>query len=239
MSNVDIQEWTPDFKKIKSTDDCWRMILLAKSKCGKTVLVEHLYKKQFKNIFDVVAVFSKTSVNRYSEVIHTNSVKGLFYDDYNEAALLAIIEKQKELLKTTKKKDMPRVLLIFDDVADHNLVKNSKVMNDLFTLGRHQFICTLFITQYHTMVTTTWKANSDYLMFGRVIDGVTKEHLIVNWLKGHLPESTIREEYKQLNEIITRNTLNYQFLVLDTGVQSYELDKILFRYKVMDKKYCS
>lgn len=82
------------------------------------------------------------------------------YDQYKENVLKTLIERQKTILEiahsapdtTTDKKDIPHVLLIFDDnseyITSHRLC-NNPLLRQLFFNGRHLNITTIFKIPYY------------------------------------------------------------------------------------------
>ena len=70
-----------------------------------------------------------------------------YWEDWNEAALRGIIQRQRKITKTSKKMEMKKlyqVLVILDDVADMpQLHKPNGALDTLFIRGRHMQISTV------------------------------------------------------------------------------------------------
>ena len=108
-----------------------RMICVAPSGSGKTVLLIPLILDIYPHCYERIYIFSPTvHVDRQWDAVkkfQKSSLKvddqkeELYFDHYNEAALQNIIQQQHRVTKMSKERGMNQlyqILVILDDVAD-------------------------------------------------------------------------------------------------------------------------
>ena len=149
----------------------FRIIVVAPSNSGKSVLISNLisshdlpYRKFFKkNIF----IFSSTfSLNDPSFSMSDNIEKTNVYDEYNESAVMEIVNEQVGIIHKYSKKKAPHLLFIFDDVVQDLPMTRQNVMNKLFFSARHYNISLILLSQQYKMVARSVRLNaSDIIIF--------------------------------------------------------------------------
>ena len=108
-----------------------RMLCVASSTGGKTVLIQNLILKIYRGSFERVYIFSPSvhvddtwsAVKRYiRDVMKVDAEKEqLYYEEYDPVALKKIIDTQHKVIdfqKKNKQKDLFSILLVVDDFAD-------------------------------------------------------------------------------------------------------------------------
>jgi hypothetical protein len=130
------------------------------SGCGKTTVLTSMVQNPYKLCFRSIHVFSPSifidsawnGVVKFAKTLDTDDFKSSFHDEWDEAALIEIIAKQRERireLKLTKtKKNLPQLLIICDDLADSGIMHNNTgVLTSCYTRGRHLGLSTWLSTQ--------------------------------------------------------------------------------------------
>ena len=110
---------------------CTGIFLLGPSKSGKTVALISMILEQYRGVFEKIYIFSPSiniddswiPVKKYIEEdlgVNTERERA-YYDEWDEAALRDIIQRQRKITETSKKLEMKKlyqVLIICDDFAD-------------------------------------------------------------------------------------------------------------------------
>ena len=143
-----------------------RMIAIASSTGGKSVLIQNLILKIYRGSFERIYIFSPsihvddtwTAVKKYlSDVMKVDAEKEqINYEEYDPVALKKIIETQHKVTdfqKKNKQKELFSVLIVVDDFADDpRCVRYSNILHSLFTRGGHSAIsCTLSTHKYNVL----------------------------------------------------------------------------------------
>ena len=142
-----------------------RMIAVASSTGGKSVLIQNLILKIYRGSFERIYIFSPsihvddtwTAVKKYiSDVMKVDAEKEqIYYEEYDPVALKKIIETQHEVVdfqKKNKQKELFSVLIVVDDFADDpKFVRYSNILHGLFTRGRHNAISCILSTQKYNV----------------------------------------------------------------------------------------
>ena len=108
-----------------------RMLCVASSTGGKTVLIQNLILKIYRGSFERIYIFSPSvhvddtwsAVKKYiRDVMKVDAEKEqLYYEEYDPVALKKIIDTQHKVIdfqKKNKQKDLFSILLVVDDMAD-------------------------------------------------------------------------------------------------------------------------
>ena len=128
-------------------------IFLGPSKSGKTVVLISMILEQYRGVFEKIYIFSPSvniddgwiPVKKYIEEdlgVNTEREQA-YYDEWDEAALRGIIQRQRKITETSKKLEMKKlyqVLIILDDYADSPLHKPHGALDTLFIRNRHMQI---------------------------------------------------------------------------------------------------
>lgn len=125
------------------------MTITSKRRTGKSVLLKNLCYF-IKDWYEDAYVFSQSA--HLQKDLFNFVKKENIIDGFNEEKLKEIwdfqatrIEKMKNSNVPTK--DLPKILILFDDIVGDNRVRHSKVLNDFFILGRHLQFAQIIITQ--------------------------------------------------------------------------------------------
>ena len=157
---------TPEYSSKQSSDPVVPLvpctgIFLGPSKSGKTVALISLILEQYRGVFEKIYIFSPSvniddgwiPVKKYIEQdLGVNTEKEqAYWEDWDEAALRGIIQRQRKITETSKKLEMKKlyqVLIILDDLADMpQLHKPNGALDTLFIRGRHMQISTWVSSQ--------------------------------------------------------------------------------------------
>ena len=143
-----------------------RSILLAPSGGGKGVLLQNMILDIYRGCFERIYIFSPsiqvdktwTPVKEYIKETHKidEAKEKIYFDEYDEDALKNIIETQmkiSEYMKTKNAKHIYQILIIIDDFLDDvTISRNSKLIWQLFTRGRHYCCSTVISTQKYRAI---------------------------------------------------------------------------------------
>ena len=151
-------------------------IFLGPSKSGKTVA------QQYRGVFEKIYIFSPSigiddgwiPVKKYIEEdlgVNTERERA-YYDEWDEAALRDIIQRQRKITETSKKLEMKKlyqVLIICDDFADSpQLHKPHGALDTLFIRGRHLQISTWVSSQKLRLISAAVRVNMQFLCCWRL-----------------------------------------------------------------------
>ena len=137
-----------------------RMILLAPSGSGKTVLLSNLILNIYRGCFERIFVFSPSiDIDKTWEPVkkhQSDDMKATEKDKdklyfCNPEDLERIIDTQHKIIKLMKasnRKKLFSILIVIDDFADDAVfTRQSKLLHSLYTRGRHNSISTIASTQ--------------------------------------------------------------------------------------------
>ena len=191
-----------------------RMVLLAPSGSGKTVLLSNLILHQYRGCFERIYVFSPSvdldatwePVKKYqTDVLHAGANKDekLYYDHYDPDELENVIEVQHKITKHLKKqgrKKLFSILIIVDDFADDpKFTRQSKLLHSLFTRGRHNSISTIVSTQKFASCHPIIRVNATALIVYRLRNYKELE-AFVEEVAGAITKKELVEIYKFATE---------------------------------------
>ena len=157
-------------------------IFLGPSKSGKTVALISMILEQYRGVFEKIYIFSPSiniddswvPVKKYIEEdlgVNTEREQA-YYDEWDEAALRGIIQRQRKITETSKKLEMKKlyqVLIILDDYADSpQLHKAHGALDTLFIRGRHMQISTWVSSQKLRLISAAVRVNMQFLCCWRL-----------------------------------------------------------------------
>ena len=160
-----------------------RMVLLAPSGSGKTVLLSNLILNIYRGCFERIFVFSPSididktwePVKKYQsdDMKATEKDKEkLYFNHYDPADLEHIIDTQHKVIKMMKasnRKKLFSVLIVIDDFADDAVfTRQSKLLHSLYTRGRHNIISTIVYTQKFAAIHPIIRVNATSLIVYRL-----------------------------------------------------------------------
>ena len=138
------------------------MTIVSRRNCGKTHLMEYLTDNFLQNkLFDYVILFSETAhlSGDFSDILD----KKCILSDFNEESIDKICKFQEKQKKLKKEK---QALIIIDDSISCVGHSFQKLVNKLFSKGRHWNISIVLINQYiKNVVSTVVRSNIDYLLY--------------------------------------------------------------------------
>ena len=196
-------------------------IFLGPSKSGKTVALISMILEQYRGVFEKIYIFSPSiniddswvPVKKYIEEdlgVNTERERA-YYDEWDEAALQDIIQRQRKITETSTKLEMKKlyqVLIILDDYADSpQLHKAHGALDTLFIRGRHMQISTWVSSQKLRLISAAVRVNMQFLCCWRLrnqheLDAVIEE------LSALLPKDKLHRIYEQA----TREPYSFLFV---------------------------
>jgi hypothetical protein len=144
---------------------------------GKSTTMVSLLLGPYKAIYSSIHILSPSVfidsawdiVVKHAKTLDTDEFKSSFHDSWDEAALTAIISKQRERireLKLTKtKKNLPQCLVICDDMADTGVMHQAtNILATCFIRGRHLGLSTWLSVQKLTTIHPVARANFQFIL---------------------------------------------------------------------------
>ena len=196
-------------------------IFLGPSKSGKTVALISMILEQYRGVFEKIYIFSPSiniddgwiPVKKYIEEdlgVNTERERA-YYDEWDEAALRNIIQRQRKITETSKKLEMKKlyqVLIICDDFADSpQLHKAHGALDTLFIRGRHLQISTWVSSQKLRLISAAVRVNQQFLCCWRLRNQHELE-AVIEELSALLPKDKLHRIYEQA----TREPYSFLFV---------------------------
>ena len=204
-----------------------RMIAVANSTGGKSVLIQNLILKIYRGSFERIYIFSPsihvddtwTAVKKYiSDVMKVDAEKEqIYYEEYDPVALKKIIETQHKVIdfqKKNKQKEIFSVLIVVDDFADDpRFIRYSNILHGLFTRGRHSAISCILSTQKYNVLAPIIRLNSSALFIFRLKN--------MNEVNSFLEENSALVDKKALYDMYQQavNDAPYSFFYINTNAK--------------------
>lgn len=154
IRTLNIKEDTKDFLNMN-------VILTSKTNSGKSVILKDICY-DLKDRYHQVYVFSLTAYlqpDLFTFVPEENII-----NKFDESFLETIWKQQEKLVlrlkkSNTKEDNIPRTLIIYDDLISDPAVSKSPVLRKLFVMGRHAKISQMFLTQSFTAIPPILRKN--------------------------------------------------------------------------------
>lgn len=198
------------------------MSMSAPRRSGKTVQVKNLIHYNI-NKFDVIIIksLSQPTLDDYKKTFNENYQK-----KYKTSFSFSLYQPNDPLIKklinspivTNKKTNRPmQILLVMDDCVTKK-IRNDNSILQIYTRGRHNHISLIFTTQQPSLLDTSWRENSDYLVFFNPNTQQSRDFLVKNIFSAnnfdnlHPPADQTK---KYFEELIKHNSKKYQSIVLD------------------------
>ena len=204
-----------------------RMLCVASSTGGKTVLIQNLILKIYRGSFERIYIFSPsvnvddtwTPVKKYiTDVMKVDTEKEkMYYEEYDPISLKKIIETQHKVIdfqKKNKQKDLFSILIVVDDFADDpKFVRYSNILHGLFTRGRHNAISCILSTQKYNVLAPIIRLNASALFIFRLKN--------MNEVNSFLEENSALVDKKTLYEMYQKavNYAPYSFFYIHTNAK--------------------
>ena len=204
-----------------------RMLCVASSTGGKTVLIQNLILKIYRNSFERTYIFSPTvnvddtwtPVKKYiTDVMKVDIEKEQVYDEeYDPIALKKLIETQHKVIdfqKKNKQKDLFSILIVVDDFADDpKFVRYSSILHGLFTRGRHNAISCLLSTQKYNVLAPIIRLNAGALFIFR-LKNMSEVNSFLEENSALVDKKTLYDMYQQ-----AVNFAPYSFFYINTNAK--------------------
>lgn len=205
-----------------------RMVLLAPSGAGKTVLLSNLILNIYRGCFERIYIFSPSididstwePVRKYQNEMLKVSDKGteqLYFNHYDPTDLTNIIDTQQKVVKVMKSGGMKRlysILIVIDDFADDPVfTRQSKLLHSLYTRGRHQSISTICSTQKFAAIHPIIRVNATSMIVYRLRNNKELESFLEE-VSGLTGKRELMEIYK------TATSDEYGFLYVNLAAKS-------------------
>ena len=192
------------------------ILMIAKRRSGKSVLVKDLMYYKRKELLTGVAMSCTEAANGY----YGSWIPDIFvYTDYDADALQRLVDRQKKLTKLGKAKP---VFVILDDVGFDKKSLASKLIREIFNNGRHYQITLFICLQYALDIPPTLRSNIDIVIVLR--ENVFREKLYKNFF-------SIIPNLATFNTIMDAVTANHGALILDNTSHSSKLTDNIFWYR--------
>jgi len=174
------KEWNwrqPSKKVFPSTPGC-SGVFLSPSGGGKTTTLISLLLGPYAKVFEEVHIFSPSvDIDSAWDTVR-EFAKGLkaasFHSEWDEPALLEVLDKQKKKIKEKKLTKtthfLPQVLVVIDDFADRwDIMRNAQnILTTCFIRGRH-FGCSCWLSsQKLTAISTVARVNFRFMCVWRL-----------------------------------------------------------------------
>jgi len=157
-----------------------RMIMIAPSNSGKSVLISNLILDVYKDCFNQVYIFSPSimiddnfiPVRKYLDERNKTINDKIYFEKYDPTELLKIVETQEKVIEYQKKHDSNKlfqILIVLDDVADDkSLCRNSTILNALAMRGRHRRISLIISVQYYVALNPCIRCQASSLILFQI-----------------------------------------------------------------------
>ena len=179
---------------------------------GKSELARMLILKE-KNRFQSTFVISPTNkCNCFYDFIDKKNV----IDNYSDEWITELFSSMEKLNlgKNQKSSDAVHTLLVIDDSASGDGLKNSKSLERLFTIGRHFFISTVVICQRIKSLSTTCRINTIFLIVG-TLNEQSKKILQDEYTLANIEKSKFQEIYRNAVK-------DFGFLIINNSAGNQE-----------------
>ncbi len=157
----------------------FRFTMIAPTYSGKTVLISNIIMKLYKNVFDMIYIFSASididdvwiPVKKYiNDHCKPRDDEKLFFDSGDVEALRKITDQQFEIVNYQKKQKQNKlfnILIVLDDLADDvHFCRHNDVLTSLYIRGRHANISIISSAQYYLSINPICRKQiSDLFLF--------------------------------------------------------------------------
>ena len=204
-----------------------RCLLTNPSGGGKGIIMLNLALKFWRGCFSRIYLFSPTAdvdhtwgplENYIRKELKVEESEQVFFNVFSEKKLEEILETQKKIVQWQKKNQpnekIHQILILIDDFgSDQNIMKHTKVLDKLYTQGRHIFVSTVISQQRWMMASSTQRSQATLVIYG-------KPRSELDWSKFAEENSSLANGKKNLEEMMKIATSEpYGFLTLDLLTQ--------------------
>jgi len=181
---------------------------VAPTNSGKTNLIINILNRRpfYRKKFDKIILISST----YLIDPMWENAKGIdeAYEEYDDRILQKLIEDQKEALRKEERKDVPRVLLILDDVIDQ-IPKEKSALNSLSMRLRHYKVTCWITTQKFNRLPVAFRTQVQYwVLFKTAMKNELEREAIAREVGAFTDENTFMKLWDSVGEN------NWNFMVV-------------------------
>lgn len=202
------------------------IVLCAKRRSGKSLLLRYLVKQQehyYKKIFVICPTEDINKFYQKDDFIPKTNI----FKEYNEEwveSLLSSMAKENEGLTEGKDNDKAKkVLLILDDCCSDANFNSLQSLKKLFTRGRHAFISLIITSQYPNHIPPICRTNTDYILIGQLNEESVR--LISDEYRRLLTHAGFCKMYEE-------TTSDFGFLIINNNsTKTKDLDEIYRQIK--------
>jgi len=200
-----------------------RALLTNPSGGGKGICMLNLALKFWKGCFSRIYLFSPTASLDHTwdplkdyirNTLKVEDSEQVFFDTFDEGAITKILDTQRRMVAYQKKhtphEPILQILILVDDFgSDSTVMKHNKILDKLYTQGRHIFVSTVISQQRWMMASSTQRSQATLVLYG-------KPRSNLDWQKFSEENSALAGGQKNLDEMLKIATREpYGFLTLD------------------------
>jgi hypothetical protein len=213
----------PPYKHMEGWLPC-RSLLTMPSGGGKQIVMLNLALKFWRGCFSRIWLISPTAFldsgwkpleDYIRKELKVEESEPIFFDKFSEKHIEELLEMQKQIVQWQKKNQpnepIHQCLLLIDDFgSDKSVLKYGKVIDKLFTQGRHIFCSTIISQQAYRMASSTQRSQATLVIYG-------KPRSELDWKKFAEENDKMAGGMKNLEQMMKIVTsIPWGFLTLDT-----------------------
>jgi len=204
------------------------IVITGATMSGKTCLTTKLIKEQLIKQIDYLIFFSPTieysqDFGDFQETLEEDrnslNVKKYTNPDNYKSIIKQIVTNEQSLFKSMEdKKTIPKILFVFDDLVNHNILTYRGVVDVLSTKSRHLNISMIVLVQRISAIPKTFRLNSKYVFFFSAVNFLELEQIL---------EQYCSKKYKKSIQAMIEKifTKKYQFILAE-NFQSNQKDRL-------------
>lgn len=233
-----IKEYTIKQSKYKNVDRVpFRGLINAPSNSGKTILISSMILDVYRNVFKTIIIISPSinidpawiPIKKYIDENLEDYDKEIYFDEFDDEALKICIDDQKALIQNLKSKAktkvLPQMLIVLDDVSDNPKMHNNKILNSVFTRGRHSSISTIISSQKYVTLSPLIRTNLSSMYIFKLRNQMDLD-TILSELSALFPN---KKTLLKIYEMATKDKYCFLFIKLTADIEN------MF-YKNFDKR---
>lgn len=213
--NLQLRKFDP--RKIQDDSTC---VFIGRRRSGKSTLVTDIL--WFKKHIPIGVVMSGTEEGNHH---YQQFVPDLFiHGEFNKHTIEKVIERQKNLLRTTGRAS-PAFLLLDDLMFDRSYMRE-KCVRELFFNGRHWKILFMVTMQDCLGLEASIRGQGDYVFVLKTDSSLKNLQRLYDHFFGGVVGT-----FKIFKEIYDNCTENYECIVIDNTSLSSRIEDRIFYYK--------
>jgi hypothetical protein len=185
----------------------FKLVICGPSNCGKSVLVLNMIFKFL--VYDTITIIGETVTQQAKYKIFSDLAE-LFPEKFKMMPTVGKLKMKKY------NKDLTNIVLI-DDCQECSK-SDEKTFNELFTLGRHYNINSIFLSQDYYKTGIRCRANTTHFIFFKI-----NSQKQINRIHKELAAELTKSEFLALFIDATQNDNEFSFLLIDTTAKSKEM----------------